>query len=363
MLFGVYIHIPFCRSRCNYCDFYTLGGNGAVPEAYIDALLRDYAFYLPQLGGAGAQPATVYFGGGTPGLLTPKQVSRVLHALQPSADAEITLETNPDLATLSALQGWRAAGINRLSLGVQTASNASLKRLGRPHTAQNSAKALHNAHKAGFANISGDIMLALPSYTQQEFDATLALLQNGGATHISAYLLKIEPNTPFGRRQPAFLPDADASADFYLYAAKALQQAGYARYELSNFAKPGFAGKHNQLYWDCRDVLGLGAGSHTLLNKNRFALPENLHGYMQGPMQPQPLGQDTAEDYIMLRLRLAAGLSEQALFARYGQHLTAQQKALLLQLQQQGLVMQHNGSWALTDTGLLVENSILAQLL
>ena len=210
---GIYFHIPYCLSKCRYCDFYSLGGSAAVPQEYVDALLRELARLRWQLPGA---PDTLYFGGGTPSLLRPAQAARLIDAARPAAGAEITLEANPETLTPALMRGFLAAGVNRLSLGVQTAFDESLRRMGRPHTAAQSRKALLWAREAGFANISGDVMLALPGYTEKELTATLDLLQDGGCTHISCYLLKLEPGTPWGEAPPEHLPDDDRAAGFYL---------------------------------------------------------------------------------------------------------------------------------------------------
>ena len=197
---GIYFHIPYCLSKCRYCDFYSLGGSAAVPQEYVDALLRELARLRWQLPGA---PDTLYFGGGTPSLLRPAQAARLIDAARPAAGAEITLEANPETLTPALMRGFLAAGVNRLSLGVQTAFDESLRRMGRPHTAAQSRKALLWAREAGFANISGDVMLALPGYTEKELTATLDLLQDGGCTHISCYLLKLNPAPPGAKPRPS----------------------------------------------------------------------------------------------------------------------------------------------------------------
>ena len=190
--FGIYIHIPYCKAKCRYCDFYSAPGARGVPQSYVDALLRELARNT-------RRPDTVYFGGGTPGLLSPAQVDALIQAAAPLPGAEITLEANPDIVTSETLRGFRAAGVTRISFGVQSADDAQLRRLGRTHTAAGAAQALAWAREAGFDEICGDIMLALPEYTNAEFDRTLALLRDGGCTHISAYLLKVEPGTAFYR--------------------------------------------------------------------------------------------------------------------------------------------------------------------
>lgn len=363
-MYCLYVHIPYCHSRCRYCDFYTAGASRAVPDAYVDALLRDFARHAPKKTGGGTQrPHTVYFGGGTPGLLSAAQLARLLAAFCPLPGAEITLETNPELATVPRLAAARKAGVNRLSIGVQTASDEGLKQLGRLHTAAGAAAALRSAHEAGFENVTGDMMLALPGYTRQEIDNTLELLSEGGAVHISAYLLKVEPGTPFAQCPPAGLPGDDAAAGFYLYAVQKLEEAGFAQYEISNFAKPGFEGRHNLLYWNCENYLGLGPAAHSCMGGRRFSFGHNTAAFLQDALPPSEEGRCTADDYIMLQLRLNAGLCEGELARRYGIALTGEQRAFMERLMQAGFARKTDGGWCLTPSGMLVQNNILAGLL
>ena len=220
MSLGLYLHIPYCFSKCRYCDFYSAPGQRGVPRAYVDALLRELSRFAPD---APLRPDTLYFGGGTPSLLDPADAARLIAAAQPLPGAEITLEANPETVTEDSLRAFREAGVNRISFGVQSARDSQLKTLGRPHTAKQARAAFAAARRAGFENISGDIMLALPHYTQAEFDETLELIEDGGAAHISAYLLKIEPDSAFGRTPPEGLPTSDEAADFYLYAVEQLE--------------------------------------------------------------------------------------------------------------------------------------------
>ena len=209
MSLGLYLHIPYCFSKCRYCDFYSAPGQRGVPTQYVDALLRELARFAPE---APLHPDTIYFGGGTPSLLSPADAARLIAAAAPAPGAEITLEANPETVTEDSLRAFREAGVNRISFGVQSARDSQLKTLGRPHTARQARAAFAAARRAGFTNISGDIMLALPHYTQAEFDETLELIAEGGATHISAYLLKIEPDSAFGRHPPEDLPSPRRSS-------------------------------------------------------------------------------------------------------------------------------------------------------
>ena len=357
MSFGIYYHIPYCFSRCRYCDFYAAGGARAVPDAYIDALLRELrGCSLP------GPPDTVYFGGGTPSLLSPAQADRLLRAAAPRAGAEITLEANPETVTQELLQGFRAAGVNRLSLGVQSARDSQLRTLGRPHNAAQARAAFDMARKAGFENLSGDIMLALPHYSRAEFDETLALIQKGGAGHISAYLLKIEPGSAFGRRPPEGLPDPDQAADFYLYAVERLAEAGYRQYEISSFARPGFEGRHNRIYWDCGDYLGLGPGAHSCMGGRRFYYPADTAAFVAGSA-PVPDGICGAEDYLILQLRLSSGLDLAEYRRRGGAPFTARQLAFLRQCAGAGYLTLSDSRLILTPLGMIVQNSILEELI
>lgn len=354
--FGLYLHIPYCLAKCRYCDFYSAGGSRSVPGAYISALLREFSRM------EGHRPSTIYFGGGTPSLLTPAQAARLIDAASPLPGAEITLEANPETVTLSALKAFRAAGVNRISFGVQSASDAQLQCLGRPHTAQQARQALLWANQAGFQNISGDIMMALPHYSREEFDQTFALLQQGGASHISAYLLKIEPGTAFGKNPPHGLPTPDEAADFYLYAVQKLEQAGYRQYEISNFALPGFEGQHNLLYWNCMDYLGLGPGAHSCLQNKRFFWPSSTADFING-CSPVPDGGCDAEDYLLMRLRLREGLQLSEWKRRYGGSFSQSQLAFIGQCVQAGYALFDGEVLALTPAGLIVQNSILEELI
>lgn len=359
-MFGLYIHIPYCRSKCRYCDFYSTPCPDGVPEAYIDALCREMDRFSP-CGSTPLRPDTLYFGGGTPSLLTPAQAARLIRAAGPVPDAEITLEANPETVTPERLAAFRRAGVNRLSLGIQTARDDSLARLGRRHTAAQSRRALGMAVQAGFTDISGDLMLALPAYTMAELDETIALLAESGCTHISGYLLKIEPNTVFGKRPPEALPD-DAAADFYLAAVEKLAALGYAQYEISNFARPGFESRHNRIYWDCGDYLGLGPAAHSCMGGKRFATPAGTAAFLAAPAVYEPQGECTAEDYIMLQLRLSRGLSLSALRARYGVSFSSEKLRFLQTLAEHGLAVFDGSVLRLTPRGMLVQNSILCEL-
>ena len=362
MSFGLYLHIPYCLAKCYYCDFYSRGGSQQVPEPYVDALIAQIHRFR-QKGVLPAQPDTVYFGGGTPSLLTPAQASRILQAANPSLHAEVTLEANPETVTPLLLEGFLKAGVNRLSFGIQTAQTHRLQQLGRPHTQEQSKAAFAAAKSAGFKNISGDIMMALPDYSNEEFDRTLDLIVEGGATHISAYLLKIEPNTVFGKRPPKNLPSEEEAADFYLSGVEQLEQAGFAQYEISNFSQKGFEGQHNLLYWNCEDYLGLGPAAHSCVANKRFYWQDSTPQFLLPDCQPIPDGNCGAEDYIMLQLRLRSGLDLDVLAQRYDIRFTPKQNAFIANCQAAGYAVLQGKRLCLTPTGMIIQNSILCELL
>lgn len=354
--YGIYLHIPYCRSKCRYCDFYSAPGTRGVPDEYVTALLRE-------LSKSSRRPDTLYFGGGTPALLRPDQVHRLIKAAAPLPGAEITLEANPDVVTPENLAGFAAAGVTRISFGVQSADDAQLRRLGRTHTAAAAAQAFAWAREAGFREICGDIMLALPYYSIAEFDKTLALLQAGGCTHISAYLLKIEPGTAFGRNPPPGLPDADAAAEFYLYAVQRLAQEGYRQYEISNFSCPGHEGRHNLLYWNCKDYWGIGPAAHSCLGSVRRFWPNDTAAFIAGTVQEQYEGPCNAEDYLIMQLRLCSGLNLTEYAARYGVRFDAGQMAFLRHCAASGYAVLDGDTLRLTPNGMIVQNAILEELI
>lgn len=358
MSFGLYIHIPYCLSKCNYCNFYSAGNSALVPETYIDALLREIKKHNAH------HPKTVYFGGGTPSLLSPMQVEKLLQDISPEKDAEITLEANPETICLEKLSGYKKAGVNRLSFGVQSANNKQLTLLGRKHTAETALQAFQLAQKAGFTNISGDIMLALPNYTVTEFDQTLTLIEQGGAAHISCYLLKVEEKTPFANMALPFLPDDDAAADFYLYAVEKLGQHGYHQYEISNFAKPSFESKHNLVYWNCKNYLGIGPAAHSCMHGKRFFYKEDTHAFIENDTSILiPDGALTAEDYIMLQLRLNSGLSLAILKEQFQYVFPQKTLQTFAHLATEHLCQIENNIITLTPKGMLLQNTILANIL
>ncbi len=344
---GLYIHVPFCRKKCPYCDFYSVGYREELAERYADAVIRNLRYYNEDYD-------TVYFGGGTPSLMA-RQIPRILDEVHRTASAEVTVECNPlemDKETLKILRG---CGVNRLSVGIQSAVDGELAALGRTHTFEQARQAVLTANKVGFYDISADIMIGTPGQTAETLTRTIGELGDLPLTHISAYMLKIEPNTVFGKKPPA-LPDEDETAELYLSAVRLLENARFMQYEVSNFARRSMTSRHNLKYWRREEYLGIGAAAHSFYKGKRFAVTRNLREFIASEHQTELVTDENPngiEEKIMLGLRLAEGIPKE-----------------LWELVQSGLPLIpkqyykiENDRLSLTADGFLVSNEIIATLL
>ena len=366
---GLYIHIPFCKAKCIYCDFYSLPRAEGQMDAYVSALTAQLAAWRERA--ADCTVDTVYFGGGTPSYLdkntspAPPRLGRLLDAVFQSyrvaPGAEITLEANPDSAQdISALRQLHDAGFDRLSLGMQSADDAELRRIGRVHTHAQTVRVVENARAAGFDNLSLDLIYGLPEQTmtrwQANLDAALALAPE----HLSCYGLKVEEGTPlFARRERFTLPDDDTQADMYLSAVGLLARQGYEQYEISNFCRPGRASRHNSRYWTLAEYLGFGPGAHSDFGGERFALAHDLDAYLAGHTVysecSAPSARERETERVMLALRTTRGVAADTL--------PEAARRILWNCEAHGLAHLSGGFYALTPRGFLVSNAILVDLL
>ncbi len=362
---GIYIHVPFCSpGKCPYCDFYSVPLTAALAERYLEAAERCLREWGARA--AGRAVDTVYLGGGTPSLLGDglcRLLSAVREAFDIAQNAEITLEANPGSVEAGAFARWRAAGFNRVSLGMQSAVPEELCALGRRHTPRQVEEAVRAARAAGFANLSLDLMLCTPGQTPESMRRSIGFAAALAPEHISAYLLKVEEGTPFFLQKNSLrLPDDDAQAEAYLSACRELERRGYEQYEISNFARPGFASRHNLRYWNTDEYLGVGPAAHSFFNGQRFHYERSLPAFLSGAA-PVPDGAGgTLEEYVMLRLRLSEGLWESALRERFGADFSlfgSRPEALA----QGGLLTRAPGRIALTARGFLVSNAVIGSLL
>lgn len=366
---GLYIHIPFCKAKCAYCDFYSLAHSEEKMDAYMAALLRHLEEVAPRA--AGMQVDTVYFGGGTPSYLGAARLCRILQTVlrryDVARDAEITLEANPDSAgDWKELRRLRRAGFNRLSLGVQSTDDALLRRIGRVHTYEQVQQAVMAARKAKFTDLSLDLIYGLPGQTMEDWQRTLADAVALGPEHLSCYGLKLEEGTPlWQQRQTLTLPDDDAQADMYLYTVAALGEMGYEQYEISNFAKPGKASRHNLKYWNMEEYAGFGPGAHSDFGGVRYGYVRDIDSYIAGKLVLSESENDSTlardYEYVMLSLRTAAGIDRQTFEKRYRQRFQPME-TLFEQYEKAGLALPTEGGWRLTPKGFLVSNSIIAAL-
>ena len=366
---GLYLHIPFCKSKCAYCDFYSLPHSEEKMDAYTAALIRHLEEVAPRCAAHTAD--TVYFGGGTPSYLGEKRLTKLLKTVKKryhvAAGAEITLEANPDSAgDWKALRALRRAGFNRVSLGVQAADDGLLRRIGRVHTWDQVLSSVAAARMAGFDNLSLDLIYGLPGQTVAAWQDTLRAAAALETQHISCYGLKVEPGTPlWQQRESADIPDDDAQADMYLWTVDYLEKQGYAQYEISNFARPGYESRHNLKYWTLGEYAGFGPGAHSDMGGVRFAYERDLDGYIAGELRLSemeeiaPLDRDL--EYIMLSLRTVQGI-DSAYFQRQFRQKFQPMEELLAQYEVHGLAARTERGWRLTPRGFFVSNAIIVSL-
>ena len=372
---GIYVHIPFCRSKCSYCDFYSVTfRESRVWDDYLDAVcqhIREAGTLAP-----GYLVDTVYFGGGTPSLFGADSLNQILRTIRKAFDvadsAEITFEANPDSISDRLLRKLRSEGFNRVSLGVQCDDDAILKKLGRPHDYQQAVTAVQQIRKAGFRNLSLDLMFGLPGQTLEGWEATLENVLSLKPEHISCYGLKVEEGTPlYQLRDLSNLADDDTQADMYLAAIRLLRDYGYRQYEISNFCKRGSVSRHNMKYWTGGEYLGFGPNASSDFAGRRFSIIRDLQGYIDGILNGGQVLTDVQEipeweragEYLMLRLRTTAGLNPQEFTGLYKLSFGPLEK-VLMHFQRQGLTQQtFDGRWNLTPEGFLLPNTVITDLL
>lgn len=370
---GIYIHIPFCASKCAYCDFNSRAGMEKLMPKYHNALLRHIREAAPQLREYYAD--TVYFGGGTPSYYGAGRLADIFNALKRAAliykTAEVTVEANPDSVRYRDLLLLRSEGVNRLSLGAQSANDDILKLIGRRHSWKQVLMAVKNARSAGFDNLSLDLIYGLPSQTKEDWADTLNRALDLGPEHLSCYGLKLEPGTAmYEYRDSPILPDDDEQADMYLYTCETLERFGYRQYEISNFAKPGFQSKHNLKYWLLKDYMGFGPGAASCAGGARYSYVKDLAEYISGVQSDKTILDeyeeigllDRAAEYIMLGMRTVRGISEKEYHNLYRSDF-APLEELLGEYQRKGWAVQENGRWHFTPAGFLLSNLLIGLLL
>ena len=400
----LYIHIPFCVRKCRYCDFLSFASDACVREKYVDQLIREIESIpeedagqcpenaAPRLNLTGRTVETIFIGGGTPSLLPPSAIERILAAVRQvfrvEPDAEITMEANPGTLTPDSAAGYRNAGVNRLSLGLQSASEEELRLLGRIHTREQFLQSFRAARDAGFDNINVDLMSALPGQSEESWQETLRFVCDLEPEHISAYSLIIEQGTPFWeqygpgmggcRRENVLpLPDEDTENRIYHLTRDFLGEMGYQRYEISNYAKPGKECRHNIGYWTEVSYLGLGLGASSYMDGCRFSNEKDLRRYLAldlehdcgeglrelaGPVE-QLSREARMEEFMFLGLRMTRGVSEMDFVRLFGVKMETVYGAVIERLMANGL-LKKEGVWlSLTEWGMDVSNFVLSEFL
>lgn len=376
---GLYLHIPFCKQRCVYCDFYFTTTRTEY-GSFIDALCTELAAYAERY----SEPVeTLYFGGGTPSLLSPDELERILtvvhHHFDTSAVEETTLELNPDEVDLDYLQALRSLGVDRLSIGIQSFFESDLEFMNRSHTAEEAEQIIPMARKAGFENFSVDLIFGLPDQPEEHWKANLEKVARLEVPHLSTYGLTIEEKTPLGNRVQRGLVEPASEEEMaarYRFTMNYLRERGYEHYEISSFARPGLRARHNQRYWRHANYLGFGPSAHAFWwnghgSARRWANVANLRRYEALLQQRHlPLGeQETldadalADEHVMLRLRTADGLDLEHLHDRYGRDLRTQRAETLDRLEAAGHLQMSGNTVRLTDEGKLVADEVTAALL
>lgn len=377
MFSRLYVHVPFCVAKCHYCAFISGTPNEQELAEYPELLMREL-----QLHPAAGRPVdSIYFGGGTPSLLQPPQLGRLLEGIashtgiQP--DAEITLEANPGTIDGISLKGFRDSGINRISLGIQSFDDRTLKSLGRIHTAEQSRQALRDARDAGFSNVSIDLIHSLPGQSLDQWKSELLRATELSPDHISIYGLTVEEGTPFARVYPPGSPelaDEDLSADMFELADEFLPAAGFEHYEIANYARPGYRSQHNSGYWRRDGYLGLGVAAHSFLRKGygvRFSNPDTLEEYRRGVLSghPERLGEfelplsEAMAEYMYLGLRLSDGVNRHSFELEFGRSLESVYGAVTTDLVKFGLLNQNDAAITLTRRGMLISNQVFSRFI
>lgn len=382
---GIYLHIPFCVKKCNYCDFLSAPADWNTQKRYVEALKKEISFYQNRL--ENYTISSIFFGGGTPSVLEERWIKELLEiifeAYSVEDDAEITIEANPETLTKEKLESYKKAGINRLSIGLQSTENEQLKRLGRIHTYEKFLEIYAFARNAGFENINVDLMSALPFQTQSEWEETLRKVVSlvPKPEHISAYSLIIEEGTQFYEiEENLSLPKEEADRQMYWRTKELLEREGYLRYEISNYALSGKESRHNQIYWNLKEYLGMGLGASSYFGGSRFKNTEDLKEYLSfledsnlQHNKKEKIGlqrdiqilskKERMEEFMFLGLRQTKGISEHKFLELFQVNVMELYGNKVENAIQMGMLWRKNGRIGLTERGIDVSNIVLAEFL
>ena len=365
---GLYIHLPFCVRKCAYCDFCSFAGvDGSVISEYADALASEILSYRE----IGFKVDTVFFGGGTPSLLSPEDFRKIMRAVRESFllsdEAEITLEANPKTLDRNKLEAFVASGVNRISLGLQSIHENELKTLGRIHSYSEFLETYRLCREAGIDNVNVDLMYGLPGQTVESFKETLRAVIDLSPEHISVYGLILEEGTPLYEKQSTLsFPSEDCEYEMYLLADRLLSRAGYSHYEISNYSRAGKESRHNLKYWRCEEYIGVGVSAHSYFDGYRFGRTQSLSEYLRGNreyLNKEYIDRDgEALEKIMLGLRLREGISLKEYADLFGFDLTEKYREKLITFEKMGYAKIFSGRLSLTAEGFYLSNYIINEL-
>lgn len=371
--FGIYIHIPFCKSKCDYCDFYSLPHAEGQMDAYLKALMAQMDEVAPSVEGMVAN--TVYIGGGTPSFFGEKRLKKLLKHIEKrfslDKNTEFTVECNPDSVTKGLVKALVGGGVNRISLGVQSAHDDELKAVGRPHTFAQVQEAVALLRKHQVANLSLDLIYGLPEQSMEDWQESVRAVLDLNPEHISLYALTLEEGTPlWKRRETTPMADDDELADRYLWAVDCLEQAGYHQYEISNFAKEGRESRHNLKYWMGEEYIGFGPGAHSDMGGVRYSYVRDLKAYIQAMTSGGQIvdesnriyPQERGREYLIFRMRTIYGINEETYRNKYRMN-WAPIGEKLAEFTGHGWAVREDGNWHFTPEGFLISNALIGQLL
>lgn len=373
---GLYIHIPFCVKKCEYCDFLSWNAGEEERQQYVAALLSEIESYREFA--KGYRVSTIFIGGGTPSVLLPKQMEDILQKIYEIFELErrpeITIEVNPGTVDEEKLQCYKENGVNRLSMGLQSVKDEKLRLLGRIHTYQEFVESYELARKAGFDNISIDLISSVPGQTLQEWKEELETAAAQNPEHISVYQLIIEEGTPFYEKyaeHPELLPDEETSREIYLWTGKFLKEAGYEQYEISNYAKPGKESRHNLKYWERGDYLGLGLGAASMVRNIRMSNTKDMRTYLERCDKPKTMREDVQfleeprqmEEFMFLGLRKTRGVSKKEFKRIFGREMDMVYEKALHKCLENGMLLEHKDRIFLSEEGTLLSNMVLSEFL
>lgn len=374
---GVYVHIPFCRQKCSYCDFYSIKRNDEWENKFTEAVIAEIKSYSDKLNG-NYTADTIYFGGGTPSIISPENLSRIMENLRETIKTdvhpEISMEANPNTLTAEKLRAYGEMGINRLSIGIQSLNDDILKKIGRIHNSSEALDAIDMCKQTGFKNINADVMFNIPGQTVRDVEDTLYEIIGTGVTHISFYSLKLEKGTPMydmEKSRRITMPDEDLEREMYYAGRSLMEKNGLFQYEISNFAEKGFECRHNLKYWNQEEYIGLGPSAHSFLNSIRYSNPPDLNLYCESSVKgnferiiQEELGKDDLMiEYIMLRLRLTEGLNIKDFKSKFSLDFKEMYEMQINYLVKNKLLKFDNDFILLTKKGMDISNYVIEEFM